>query len=187
MANRLSKIYTRTGDKGTTGLGDGSRVTKDSLRVHAMGDIDELNSIIGLILTEPLSKKVKALLTEIQHDLFNLGGELCMPNMTLISDERVKALETVLDEFNEALSPLKEFILPGGCKAAAYCHLARTVCRRAERTMHTLNSDEKIGVAALQYTNRLSDLLFVLCRLLNQETGVGDVLWNNTSKKSDGK
>ncbi len=183
MGNRLSKIYTRTGDAGTTGLGDGTRVAKDHLRVQAMGDVDELNAVIGIMLTEPVSAQVQAALTQIQHDLFNLGGELCMPGYTLIKAERVNALEQTLDGWNESLSPLKEFILPGGSRAAAYCHLARTVCRRAERIMHTLNAQEALTVASLQYINRLSDLLFVLCRQLNQEAGVPDVLWNNPIKE----
>ena len=182
MANRLSKIYTRTGDGGSTGLGDGTRVAKDSLRVVAMGDVDELNSVIGLLLTEPISNKIRDCLTRVQHDLFDMGGEICMPGYAMIKAERVTALETVLDEWNDTLSPLKEFILPGGSRAASYCHLARTVCRRAERTMTTLNNQEKITEISLQYINRLSDLLFVLCRILNKEAGVPDVLWNNTHK-----
>jgi len=183
MANRLSKIYTRTGDMGTTGLGDGTRVAKDSLRVVAMGDVDELNSVLGLLLTEPLSAKIRDCLTRVQHDLFDMGGEICMPGYNLIKAERVTALESILDEWNNNLPPLKEFILPGGSRAAAYCHLARTVCRRAERQMHTLNTQEKITEISLQYINRLSDLLFVLCRVLNVEAGMPDVLWQNEFKK----
>ncbi len=183
MANRLSKIYTRTGDMGTTGLGDGTRVAKDSLRVVAMGDVDELNSVLGLLLTEPVSANIRDCLTSVQHDLFNMGGEICMPGYDLIKAERVTALETILDEWNDTLPALKEFILPGGSRAAAYCHLARTVCRRAERQLHTLNSHEKITEISLQYINRLSDLLFVLCRILNVEAGVPDVLWKNEFKK----
>ena len=183
MANRLSKIYTRTGDMGTTGLGDGTRVAKDSLRVVAMGDVDELNSVLGLLLTEPLSAKIRDCLTRVQHDLFDMGGEICIPGYNLIKAERVTALESILDEWNDNLPPLKEFILPGGSRAAAYCHLARTVCRRAERQMHTLNTQEKITEISLQYINRLSDLLFVLCRVLNVEAGMPDVLWQNEFKK----
>jgi cob(I)alamin adenosyltransferase len=183
MANRLSKIYTRTGDAGTTGLGDGTRVDKDSLRVHAMGEVDELNSVIGILLTEPVSEQVHTCLTQVQHDLFDLGGEICMPGHSLVNAERVKALENRLDEWNETLTPLKEFILPGGSRSAAYCHLARTVCRRAERAMHSLSKQETITEVSLQYLNRLSDLLFVLCRILNQEAGVTDVLWNNLKKQ----
>lgn len=183
MANRLSKIYTRTGDAGSTGLGDGSRVAKDSLRVIAMGDVDELNSVIGLLLTEPVSAEINTCLIRVQHDLFDMGGEICMPGYNLIKPERVTALENQLDEWNETLTPLKEFILPGGSRAAAFCHLARTVCRRAERQMTTLNSQEKITDVSLQYINRLSDLLFVLCRVLNKEAGVPDVLWQNEFKQ----
>jgi cob(I)alamin adenosyltransferase len=183
LGNRLSKIYTRTGDSGTTGLGDGARVAKDSLRIQAMGDVDELNSVIGILQTEALQPNIHAVLAVIQHDLFDMGGEICMPGYAMIKAERVTALETQLDAWNDTLSPLKEFILPGGSRAAAYCHLARTVCRRAERTMMTLNSQEKITEISLQYINRLSDLLFVLCRILNKDAGVSDVLWNNEHKK----
>lgn len=184
MGNRLSKIYTRTGDKGTTGLGDGSRIAKNAKRVAAMGDVDELNATIGLLLTEAVSETVQQCLTAVQHDLFDMGGELCMPGHTMVKAERITALETQLDTFNAQLTPLKEFILPGGSKAAAYCHLARTVCRRAERTLHTLHEEEAISEQLLQYINRLSDFLFVLCRVLNQDAGVSDVLWNNTNKQS---
>jgi cob(I)alamin adenosyltransferase len=180
MGNRLSKIYTRTGDKGSTGLGDGTRVAKDSLRVQAMGDVDELNSIIGIMQTEAMEANIHAALETIQHDLFDMGGELCMPGYAMIKPERVAALEIQLDAWNETLSPLKEFILPGGSRAAAYCHLARTVCRRAERTMTALNAQEGITEISLQYINRLSDLLFVLCRTLNKNANVPDVLWKNT-------
>jgi cob(I)alamin adenosyltransferase len=182
LANRLSKIYTRTGDDGTTGMGDGARVAKDSLRVQAIGDVDELNSIIGIIQTDALQPNIHAVLSGIQHDLFDMGGELCMPGHAMIKPERVTALETQLDAWNDDLAPLKEFILPGGSRAAAYCHLARTVCRRAERTMTTLNNQEKVTKVSLQYINRLSDLLFVLCRKLNKDAGVSDVLWNNQHK-----
>ncbi len=183
MGNRLSKIYTRTGDDGTTGLGDGKRIAKNSLRVAAMGDVDELNAVIGMILTEAVSDSVQTCLTTVQHDLFNLGGEICMPDYTLIKPESITALEKQLDDFNESLAPLKEFILPGGSRAAAHCHLARTVCRRAERTMHALNETETLTASSLQYINRLSDLLFVLCRTLNQDAGVPDVLWNNETNQ----
>jgi cob(I)alamin adenosyltransferase len=183
MGNRLSKIYTRTGDGGTTGLGDGTRVSKHSLRIHAMGDVDELNAVIGMLLTEPVSDSIHICLTEVQHDLFNIGGEICMPNHAMIKPERIVALENILDGFNDTLPPLKEFILPGGSRAAAYCHLARTICRRAERTMQTLHAEEKLTEVSLQYINRLSDLLFVLCRILNKEAGVPDVLWKNEPNK----
>ncbi|SDK58901.1 ATP:cob(I)alamin adenosyltransferase [Methylophilus rhizosphaerae] len=182
MANRLSKIYTRTGDSGTTGLGDGSRVAKSDLRVAAMGDVDELNAVLGMLLVEELDDDVRDSLLAIQHDLFDLGGELCMPGHHFIQAGRVTFLELTLDAWNEALSPLKEFILPGGSRAAAVCHLARTVCRRAERALHALHAHSPVTPISLQYLNRLSDLLFVLCRTLNQHAGVPDVLWNNQHK-----
>ena len=184
MANRLSKIYTRTGDDGTTGLGDGTRVAKDSLRVDAMGDVDELNSVIGLMLTENVPDILTDLLTQVQHDLFNLGGEICIPDYVILQQANIDNLEEAIDTLNDDLAPLKEFILPGGNKAASFCHLARTVCRRAERKLITLARDEKVTAISLKYLNRLSDLLFVLCRVINKEAGVPDVLWNNTHKKS---
>jgi cob(I)alamin adenosyltransferase len=183
LGNRLSKIYTRTGDKGTTSLGDGTRVAKDGLRIAAIGDVDELNSMIGILQTESMEANIHAVLEDIQHDLFDIGGELCMPGHAMIKPERVTALETQLDAWNDTLEPLKEFILPGGGSAAAYCHLARTICRRTERQMNSLNSHEKITEISLQYINRLSDLLFVLCRILNKNAGVPDVHWNNSHKK----
>ena len=183
MANRLSKIYTRTGDNGTTGLGDGSRVAKDSLRVDAMGDVDELNSVVGLMLTEGVPDILVDLLTQVQHDLFNLGGEICIPDYVILQQANIDNLEEAIDTLNDELTPLKEFILPGGTKAAAFCHLARTVCRRAERKLITLARDEKVTAISLKYLNRLSDLLFVLCRIINKEAGVSDVLWNNKSGK----
>jgi cob(I)alamin adenosyltransferase len=181
MGNRLSKIYTRTGDSGTTGLGDGSRVNKDSLRVDAMGDVDELNAVIGILLTELLSDEVTEVLTRIQHDLFDLGGEICIPGHAMVKPERITHLENTLDTWNDELEPLKEFILPGGTRAAAYCHLARTVCRRAERQLTRLSRTEEVTTISMQYLNRLSDLLFVLCRILNKQASVPDVLWKNTS------
>lgn len=187
MGNRLSKIYTRTGDNGTTGLGDGSRVDKDSLRVDAMGDADELNATIGLILTESIPDHLIETLTLVQHDLFNLGGEICMPNYEILTQASVNTLEQVIDELNQVLDPLKEFILPGGTKAAAYCHLARTVCRRAERKLITLNRSEPVTKISLLYLNRLSDLLFVMCRIINKEAGVSDVLWKNKETASKSK
>lgn len=177
MGNRLSKIYTRTGDAGTTGLGDGSRVNKDSLRVQAMGSVDELNAWIGLLLTESLPSDTILLLTEIQHVLFDLGGELCIPGHTMLTQQQTTQLEEALDQMNEQLSPLKEFILPGGSKASAYCHLARTVCRRAERDVTALSRMESVSNEVMQYLNRLSDFLFVLCRHLNRTSGQQDVLW----------
>jgi cob(I)alamin adenosyltransferase len=182
MGNRLSKIYTRTGDQGTTGLGDGSRVDKDSLRVEAMGDVDELNAIIGIMLTEPILVGMRETFTAIQHDLFDLGGEICLPGHNLIKPERVTQLENALDNWNEELEPLKEFILPGGSRAAAYCHLARTVCRRAERQLVRLSRQEQVTEVSLQYLNRLSDLLFVACRSLNKAAGQDDVLWKNPAR-----
>jgi cob(I)alamin adenosyltransferase len=176
VGNRLSKIYTRTGDSGTTGLGDGSRINKDSLRVEAMGDVDELNSVIGVMMTEALPDKLVDPLTQIQHDLFNVGGEICIPGYVILQQSRITDLESVIDELNSQLSPLKEFILPGGTKAAAYCHLARTVCRRAERKLVELHRNEKVTDISLQYLNRLSDLLFVMCRVINKEAGMSDVL-----------
>ena len=179
MGNRLSKIYTRTGDDGTTGLGDGSRINKDSLRVEAMGDVDELNSVIGIMLTEPVPEHLIGLLTQIQHDLFNVGGEICIPGYVILQQTRIDDLEEAIDTLNDELAPLKEFILPGGSKASAYCHLARTVCRRAERKLVELHRNETVTDISLQYLNRLSDLLFVMCRNMNKEAGVLDVLWTN--------
>ena len=150
MANRLSKIYTRTGDDGTTGLGDGTRVAKDSLRVDAMGDVDELNSVIGLMLTETVPDILLDTLTQVQHDLFNLGGEICIPDYVILSQANIDNLEEAIDTLNDELAPLKEFILPGGTKAAAYCHLARTVCRRAERKLITLARAEKVTAISLK-------------------------------------
>lgn len=178
MGHRLSRIYTRTGDDGTTGLGDGSRTRKDSARVEAYGTADELNSTIGLILATPrLPAAVRSCLTEIQHDLFDLGGELCIPGYRAIMPAFVQRLETTLDEFNARLPPLKEFILPGGGPAAAACHLARTVCRRTERRVWTLARTEAVAAELTQYLNRLSDLLFVLARVLARHERGSEVLW----------
>jgi len=177
MGNRLSKIYTRTGDKGVTGLGDGSRVDKDSLRVEAYGTVDELNSAVGLVLTADLPDDVRECLTRIQHELFDLGGELCMPGTTLIPDGYVEGLEKDLDGFNEDLPPLKDFILPGGSEAAARCHLARTIARRAERRVVSLAHNEAVNEATVRYLNRVSDLLFVLARVLSRRDGGSEVLW----------
>ena len=182
MANRLSKIYTRTGDDGSTGLGDGSRTAKNSARVEAMGDVDELNSIIGLLLIETMPDNLRAMLVDIQHDLFDLGGELCIPGYTLLKSERIDWLEKTLDGLNAPLPPLKEFILPGGTRSAALTHQARTVCRRAERNTVTLAQTETIAPAVLQYLNRLSDLLFVLARTYNRLENKPDVLWKRTSE-----
>ncbi len=177
MGNRLSKIYTRTGDAGTTGLGNGNRVSKNSLRIHSLGEVDELNAVIGLLLTEDLPEEVRALLTDVQNDLFDLGGEVCIPGMSMISERQVTRLENELDRMNEHLEPLKDFILPGGTRAAALAHLARTVCRRAERMLVGLAQEEAVNDGPRQYLNRLSDLLFVLGRALNRAGGRGDVLW----------
>jgi len=183
MGNRLSKIYTRTGDDGTTGLGDGSRVDKDSLRDETFGTVDELNSLIGLILASELDTGVRDCLTRTQHELFDLGGELCMPGYTLVPATCVDQLETDLDSFNQDLPPLKDFILPGGSEPAARCHLARTVCRRAERLLVSLAKIEDINEVSLRYLNRLSDLLFVLARVLARANGGSEVLWVHGDKR----
>src|SRR5271155_2639069 len=178
MGNRLSKIYTRTGDDGSTGLGDGSRGPKEDLRVEAYGTVDEANSAIGVVLSvATLPPPVAHCLTEVQHDLFDLGGELCIPGHRMITSAHVERLETELDGFNDALPPLKEFILPGGGAAAAACHVARTVSRRAERRAWSLARLEEVAPDALKYLNRLSDLLFVLARVLAREAHGSEVLW----------
>lgn len=179
MGYRLSKIYTRTGDKGTTGLGDGSRVDKDSARIEAIGCVDELNSLIGVLITHELPEQTQQQLTQIQHRLFDLGGELAVPGYQVLKTEAIDLLEQWLDEINEQLPPLQEFILPGGNPAAANCHLARTVCRRAERRLTQLTrSDEGINEHALRYLNRLSDLLFVMARFLARQNGGSEILWD---------
>jgi cob(I)alamin adenosyltransferase len=178
MGNRLSKIYTRTGDEGSTGLGDGSRVAKDSARVEAYGSVDETNSTVGMVLAVAnLPAAIARCLTEIQHDLFDLGGELCIPGHRLITAAHIERLETELDGFNDSLPPLKDFILPGGGAAAAACHLARAVCRRAERRCWSLAGVESVAPEALKYLNRLSDLLFVLARVLARQSAGGEVIW----------
>ena len=177
MGNRLSKIYTRTGDKGVTGLGDGSRVDKDSLRVEAYGTVDELSSALGVVIAADLPDEIRDCLTRIQHELFDLGGELCMPGTTLIPDRYVDGLEDNLDGFNEDLPPLKDFILPGGSESAARCHLARTIARRAERRVISLAHNEAVNEASIRYLNRLSDLLFVIARVLARREGGSEVLW----------
>lgn len=183
MGHRLSKITTRTGDTGETGLGDGSRVPKDHARIAALGDIDELNSALGLLLAEELPKEVRAILGEVQQDLFDLGGELSIPGHSLLKPDRVEFLETALAAWNEGLAPLKEFIRPGGSRAAAAAHLARTVCRRAERSAVALGRKDKVSEQVRQYLNRLSDLLFVAGRVLNRAAGVGDVQWRHQRKQ----
>ncbi|NHC07428.1 ATP:cob(I)alamin adenosyltransferase [Azonexus fungiphilus] len=182
--NRLSKIVTRTGDGGTTGLGDGSRTTKDSLRIAAIGEVDELNSSLGLLLCEELPDAVRTALLDIQHDLFDLGGELCLPGMALMKDAQVERLEQLAETFNRELPMLKEFILPGGTRPAALAHLSRTICRRAERAMVALHHAEALSDAARRYINRLSDLLFVFGRSLNRAGGRGDVLWQKAKNAS---
>ncbi len=176
MGHRLSKIYTRTGDKGTTGLADGSRVEKDSARVEAMGAVDELNCHIGQVLVHPLPDAVRECLIEVQHVLFDLGGELAIPGHVAVAEDYVTKLEQTLDGFNKALPPLKEFILPGGGAAAVACHLARAVCRRAERRLLSLARAESVNAASRAYLNRLSDLLFVLARVLARAQE-GEVFW----------
>jgi cob(I)alamin adenosyltransferase len=185
MGHRLSKIYTRTGDDGTTGLGDGTRVSKDSPRVEAYGTVDELNSVIGLLLTHTLPEEIHECLVGVQHRLFDLGGELCLPGHTAIKQHHVNELEQVLDDLNANLSPLKDFILPGGSAAAAVCHVARTVCRRAERRIISLGKQEQISELIVQYVNRLSDLLFVIARTLNVQAGRQDVLWGSEKQRTE--
>ncbi len=178
MGNRLTKIYTRTGDDGTTGLGDGTRVPKDDPRVEAYGSADELNSHIGLLLAVAgLPDEVRACLTDVQHDLFDLGGELCLPGYEAMTQKHVDRLETVLDRLNAELAPLKDFILPGGGPGAAQAHVARTVCRRTERRVWTLARSAPVNPLLMTYLNRLSDLLFVLARTLARHERGGDVLW----------
>ncbi len=183
MANRLTQIATRTGDDGTTGLGDGTRVAKDALRVQAMGDVDELNSGLGVLLTEPLPDDVRGLLVTIQHELFNLGGELSIPGYELLKADAVSRLDEALAHYNAALPRLAEFILPAGTRSAALAHVSRTVARRAERALVALAAQERVNAAPRQYLNRLSDLLFVLARVLNRANldGLGgdDVYWQS--------
>lgn len=182
MGNRLSKIVTRTGDGGTTGLGDGSRVGKDSPRIDTLGEIDELNSSIGVLLAEPFPTEcadIRETLFAVQHHLFDLGGEVCIPGYTRITEEHVAQLEAWAENYNEQLTPLKEFILPGGTRPAALAHLARTICRRAERSIVHLGHNEAVSDHARRYLNRLSDLLFVIGRTLNHAGGNGDVLWQH--------
>lgn len=181
MANRLSSIVTRTGDDGTTGLGDGTRVRKDALRVIAMGDVDELNSCIGLLLSETLPTEIQELLLGVQHDLFDLGGQLCIPGHTMLTDAHVARLDQALAKFNADLPRLAEFILPGGARPACLAHMCRTIARRAERSVVALEANES-GKSEekkhpRQYLNRLSDLMFVLARVLNRAAGQKDVLW----------
>lgn len=179
MGKRLTQIATRTGDDGTTGLGDNTRVSKDGLRVHAMGDVDELNSHIGLLLCEPMPEGVREVLVEIQHQLFNLGGELSIPGFELLKGEAVLALDEALADHNAQLPKLEEFILPAGTRAAAQAHVCRTVARRAERAVVALGRVEELRDAPRHYLNRLSDLMFVLARVLNRMDGGDDVYWKS--------
>jgi cob(I)alamin adenosyltransferase len=183
MATRLSKIATRTGDDGSTGLGDGSRIDKDALRVHAMGDVDELNSHIGLLLCEPLPDALREELISIQHDLFDMGGELCIPGFAMITEAHVARLDRLLEKYNADLPSLKDFILPAGSRAAAQAHVCRTICRRAERAIVSLGKVESVHAHLRQYMNRLSDLLFVLSRVLNRFGGGADVLWQKDRQR----
>ena len=179
MGNPPTEIYTRTGDDGTTGLGDGSRTQKDSLRVEAYGTVDELNSAIGVLIAEVDSNTIESVLLDVQHDLFDLGGELCMPEMALIGDPHIDRLERELDRLNAELPPLKDLLLPGGSRAAAQAHLARTICRRAERRVIALARHEAVNEPAIRYLNRLSDLLFVVARTIARASGVGETLWDH--------
>ncbi|SFO60399.1 cob(I)alamin adenosyltransferase [Variovorax sp. PDC80] len=179
MGNRLSQIATRTGDDGTTGLGDNTRVPKDHLRVHAMGDVDELNSHIGLLLCEPLPEAVRELLVDVQHQLFNLGGELSMPGYALLKPEALLQLDNALADHNATLPRLAEFILPAGTRGAAQAHVCRTIARRAERAVVALGATATVNDTLRQYLNRLSDLLFVLARVLNRVDGGDDVYWKS--------
>ena len=183
MGHRLSKIATRTGDAGETGLGDGSRVPKDHPRVAALGEIDELNSVLGVILAEEMPQDIRGALVGVQHDLLDLGGELSIPGHALLKPERVAFLDGELERLNTTLAPLKEFILPGGSRAAAAAHLARTVCRRAERSVVALGRKERVSETARQYLNRLSDLLFVAARVLNRAAGVEELQWRHQRKR----
>jgi cob(I)alamin adenosyltransferase len=177
MGHRLSKIVTRTGDAGTTGLGDGTRVAKDSPRIAAIGTVDELNSTIGVLLAEALPEPIAQCLTGVQHDLFDLGGELSIPGYTSLTDAHIARIEAAVEQWNADLPPLKEFILPGGARAAALAHVCRTVCRRAERSLITAAATEAVTERSRIYLNRLSDLLFILARALNRAAGRPDVLW----------
>jgi cob(I)alamin adenosyltransferase len=179
MGNRLTRIYTRTGDAGNTGLSDGARIAKDHPRIEAIGTVDELNSAIGVLLAQAPPAALESMLTDIQHSLFDLGGELSMPETACITGEQVTRLEQWLDTLNANLPPLQEFILPGGSPAAAGCHLARAICRRAERRLHTLAQQEAVNPATFSYLNRLSDLLFVIARELNRAAGKPDVFWRH--------
>lgn len=185
MANRLSVIATRTGDDGTTGLGDGSRVSKDAPRIAALGDVDELNSAIGVVLTHTLPPEISKDLLTVQHDLFDMGAELCIPSHTALDDGQVAHLDARLAHYNSALAPLREFVLPGGSAPAAHAHMARAICRRAERAVVALTHTDPVNPPVRQYLNRLADLLFVVARYLNQHLGVGDVQWRSRHSRQD--
>jgi len=187
MGHRLSRIVTRTGDAGTTGLGDGSRVAKDAARIDAIGAVDELNSTIGVLLAEALPADIATLLVDVQHDLFDLGGELSIPGYAAVSEAHVLRLEDAVERYNANLAPLKEFVLPGGTRAAALAHVARTVCRRAERALVHLGSAETVSEPSRRYLNRLSDLMFVIARALNAAAGQPDVQWRKGRMGGEGK
>jgi cob(I)alamin adenosyltransferase len=184
MGYRLTRIYTRTGDDGSTGLADGSRVGKDSPRIEAIGAVDELNCVLGVLLSESLPQDIRACLTGAQHDLFDVGGELSVPGHVVMKDEHVARLEKQLDRWNADLPPLKDFILPGGTRPAALAHAARAACRKAERTLVALSREASVPPAVLKYVNRLSDLLFVVARTLNRAAGQPDVLWKQDRENS---
>jgi len=177
MGNRLSKLYTRTGDDGTSGLSGGERIAKNHARMNAMGTVDELNSVIGLLVSKLNDHDLGDILIAIQHDLFNIGGEISMPGHSFIKPEKISRLEALIDHFNESVEPLKDFILPGGSEAAAVCHMARSVARRAERDVVELHQQEDVCDTTRQYLNRLSDLLFAMARIINLRLGYQDVLW----------
>ena len=181
MGFRLSKIYTKTGDAGQTGLGNGDRTVKCDLRVQAMGEVDELNANIGLLMSSNLPSDILASLVRIQHQLFDLGGELCIPGSARVHVEQIAEIEALIDKYNANLPNLADFILPGGCQGACLAHIARTVCRRAERSVVALAQTESVNTPVLQYLNRLSDWLFVLARVLNQKAGQADILWEKTA------
>ncbi len=186
MANRLTRIVTRTGDDGTTGLGDGSRVGKDAPRIEVLGDLDELNCAIGAVLAEPLPEGVHGALRAIQNDLFDLGGEVCIPGRSALWEAHVAELDRRIETLREHLAPLRDFVLPGGTRAAAACHLARAVCRRAERSLVALARLESVSPLSLQYMNRLSDLLFFAARRINVESDIPEITWNPGREPSDG-
>ena len=183
MGNRLTKIYTKTGDDGTTGLADGSRIEKNSLRTSAIGDVDELNSLLGLLAAHDIEPEIKSVLLDIQHVLFDLGGEIAIPDSEMVDESRVHYLEKIIDVYNASLPPLKEFILPGGSIPAATCHYARTVCRRAERQLVSLSKEISVNKNSLKFLNRLSDLLFVFARTLALSEGSQEVYWQSERLK----